>query len=110
MNTPCFLWKGLVDKKGYGRTRHDGRMRFAHRVAWTVNVGPIPKSLFVCHRCDTPACMRIDHLFLGTNKHNLDDMTRKGRKRTRIPGKSYDYTRPDRTAYWEQSRKNKEKS
>lgn len=74
----CWLWTAGKDGVGYGRWGND---QGAHRVAWEETNGPIPPGLFVCHRCDNPACVRPSHLFLGRPKDNTQDMVRKGRAR-----------------------------
>ncbi len=58
----------------------DGKQVSAHRYAWVLANGEIPAGLFVCHKCDVPACCRPSHMFLGTNEENLADMTAKGRR------------------------------
>ena len=55
-------------------------MAIAPRASVFLKTGEWPE-LHVCHHCDNPKCVNPDHLFLGTQKDNLDDMTRKGRRR-----------------------------
>lgn len=78
----CWLWTASTNHWGYGQLSCPGRSYLrAHRLSYEMHVGPIPDGLFVCHRCDVPACVRPDHLFLGTPKDNVDDMVAKGRHR-----------------------------
>lgn len=51
----------------------------AHKVSWLLVHKEIDDGIKVLHKCDNPACVRPDHLFLGTQKDNVDDMRRKGR-------------------------------
>lgn len=81
-NGGCWLWSGAMDRKGYAKFGYDGLNQTASRLAYEVWVGPIPPDKpLVCHHCDTPACIRPDHLFAGTAKDNAVDMVRKGRDR-----------------------------
>lgn len=91
----CWEWIRCKSPKGYGWFRFNLKRRSvgkktkttirAHRLSWLLNCGDIPEGLFVLHRCDNPACVRPDHLFLGTIKDNYDDAVSKGR---RIPGRN----------------------
>jgi hypothetical protein len=78
----CHLWTGPVNNMHYGYLglgrRHSGRA-LAHRAAWEQANGPVPTGLCVLHRCDTPRCCRVDHLFLGTMADNTHDCIAKGR-------------------------------
>lgn len=78
----CWLWRSCVDKNGYGTFWVNERTRCAraHRLAWEMHNGAIPAGLCVLHRCDTPGCVRPDHLFLGTDADNQRDMIAKGRR------------------------------
>jgi hypothetical protein len=75
----CWNWTGKFSEKGYGAMRYHGRRILVHRAAWELANGPIPPDLCVLHRCDNPACVRPDHLWLGTRTDNNKDMTAKGR-------------------------------
>jgi hypothetical protein len=77
-NTGCWLWIGRT-RIGYGRFDIGDKVIYAHRLAWELYRGPIPEGLHVCHDCDTPCCVNPDHLFLGTQKDNMQDKIKKGR-------------------------------
>lgn len=75
----CWTWRGASAGRGYGSLHHDKQSLRAHRVSWELTHGPISGGLWVLHKCDNPACVRPDHLFLGTAKDNAVDRERKGR-------------------------------
>lgn len=76
----CWLWLAS-ENKGYGQIgmRKGERPIEAHRASWLIHRGEIPDGLFVCHRCDVPACVNPDHLFLGSNTDNRRDSVEKQR-------------------------------
>lgn len=52
---------------------------FAHRRAYEVVHGPIPRRKVVRHTCDDPACVNPAHLLVGTQKQNIQDAVQRGR-------------------------------
>src|SRR5271165_4726377 len=79
----CWNWKAYIGPDGYGRFGFRGKIPGPHRVSWELSFGPIPDGLNVCHKCDNRRCVRPDHLFLGTDRDNILDCIRKGRRNTR---------------------------
>lgn len=76
----CWIWKAGKDSGGYGTISARGiNANKAHRVSWWLTFGEIPKGLNVLHKCDNPPCVNPDHLFLGTQKDNMQDCSKKGR-------------------------------
>lgn len=49
----CWPWTGVIDPKGYGHLRDQGRWLLAHRVAYTLMRGPIPDGMQLDHLCHT---------------------------------------------------------
>jgi hypothetical protein len=78
----CWKWKGYKNRQGYGRIGIAASTCVnAHRVSWYIHNGPIPKKIFVCHKCDNPECTNPKHLFLGSRQDNMNDMMLKKRGR-----------------------------
>lgn len=76
----CWIWERQLDDNGYGTIRIDGAMTKAHRASWAAFKGPIPRGTKVLHQCDIRCCVNPDHLFLGTQLDNMQDMISKGRQ------------------------------
>ncbi len=75
----CWIWTGYSNEQGYGLMTIEKVPRLAHRVHWESVNGSIKKGLCICHICDTPSCVNIEHLFLGAPADNNRDRDEKGR-------------------------------
>jgi len=75
----CWEWIAGYFDTGYGSIWAANKNRGAHRVSYELAFGEIQDGLFVLHRCDNRRCCNPAHLFLGTNKDNMEDRNKKGR-------------------------------
>lgn len=85
----CIEWQGAKTKQGYGTINisenpNKTKTVYCHRLAWIIaNDRDLSRQEYVCHSCDNPSCINIDHLFVGSALDNSRDMAEKGRARTR---------------------------
>ena len=79
----CWIWSGAklskLPKQSYGVLSWHGERKRAHRLAWELARGPIPKDTLVLHHCDNPPCVNPQHLYLGTHADNAKDRDTRGR-------------------------------
>ena len=83
-NSGCHIWERCTIPKGYGWMYLNGTQTAAHRFSYAAYVGPVPRLMQVCHRCDMPQCVNPGHLFLGTSEENQNDKGRKQRSRMKF--------------------------
>lgn len=76
----CWQWRAGTFSNGYGQF-FDGKNKIgAHRYSYELAHGVVNKLLKICHTCDNRRCVNPQHLFLGTQKDNMQDMIKKNRK------------------------------
>lgn len=103
---PCWVWTASTDKDGYGwfgvtvGPKKTLNLK-AHRIAWMISSGAWPGTMFVCHHCDNPSCVRVSHMFIGTLQDNVADMVAK--QRHAFGERNGSHLHPERRARGERS-------
>jgi hypothetical protein len=72
--TGCWLWKGFVNKAGYGRIHlmETAREILAHRYVWEDVNGPVPHGMELHHKCGVKSCVNPKHLTLVTRREHIE--------------------------------------
>lgn len=74
----CLLWIGNGNR--YGKLKVNKKYISAHRLAYILFRGTIPKDMFVLHMCDVEGCVNPNHLYLGTQKENQIDRYQRSKR------------------------------
>jgi len=80
-DTGCREWLGAKNENGYGRVWDGERLVYTHRAMWEAEHGPIPLGMSICHTCDNPRCIELEHLFCATHQENMKDCDVKRRRK-----------------------------
>lgn len=76
----CWIYNPAhTTPKSYGHFSVNGKRFSAHRVSWMLEHDGLIGDLNICHKCDTRACVRPSHLFVGTQSDNMRDCVSKKR-------------------------------
>ena len=81
----CWLWTGGIygsrnaERGPRGALQIGGKIFSASRTSWRLYKGEIPEGLFVLHDCDNSLCVNPEHLYLGTQAQNMDDVAKRRR-------------------------------
>jgi hypothetical protein len=75
----CWGCKKYKKKNGYINIEIGKRKtELLHRLSYKLHYGEIPKGKQVNHKCNNPSCSRPSHLYLGTQKENIQDQHIRG--------------------------------
>ncbi len=69
-DSECWPWTASRTASGHGMIQWGGRQQGAHRIAYTLLVGPIPDGLVIDHLCRVPACCNPRHMEPVTAREN----------------------------------------
>jgi hypothetical protein len=73
----CWIWKGAVNNKGYGRLRVGKRVIYSHRLIYSLLVEPFDDGLVINHVCKNRLCQNVAHMEIVASADNCRDAMRR---------------------------------
>lgn len=67
----CWMWISPSERKGYGVMWWDGKVCYAHRIAWVIAGRKLDDDKVIDHLCRNPKCVNPGHLRLVTTRENV---------------------------------------
>ena len=98
----CWEWTGFCFPSGHGQFHMGDRDVKASRAVWLLYNGPLTSKEYICHKCDNPKCVRLDHLYKGTHQTNQAD--KRGKEKHRHENATYVKLDWNKVSYIRQSR------
>jgi len=101
----CWDWQSGTVGIGHGQFWFNGKAVLAHRFSYQAFVVPFNQHIQVMHKCDNPGCVNPKHLFLGSQKDNMQDCSKKGRiqrqsKRMKACSRGHAFTKANTKIYY----------
>ena len=80
-DSDCWIWKGSINRTGYGEFSYNSNTVIASRfiyIALKCDYEWLDKSIVIKHSCDRKSCVNINHLSAGTSGENQKEAYDRG--------------------------------
>jgi len=75
----CWDWTAGTFHFGHGKFRYNNKFVKAHRFSFQLYTGESVEGKMCLHKCNRPGCINPTHLYLGTQKDNMQDILKANR-------------------------------
>lgn len=79
INGECWECTSHARVNGYPKIYRENKIYYMNRYIYSLYNGEIPENMVIRHKCDNRKCINPEHLEIGTQKDNMQDMVKRGR-------------------------------